>query len=119
MPQKYLCNNRCLGDTVLTGRDVVDIIPEKQFDRFLPGDIFTDKECSRCGALALPERPEQPPAVPDMSIDYTKLAKKIALLDYIRHDMRVIRRPDDVILLDELIEHCEEVRDRKPFAPAP
>ena len=112
---RYLCNNGCLGDSVLTESDVIDIPLGEILKRHEPGDIFTDKECSHCGAVALPEVPEVP-RVPEVSIDYKKLSAWIGLLDFVKNDTPAVRRPKDQERMAEMIDLLTEIRTKRPFA---
>jgi hypothetical protein len=111
-----------MGERLLQEYEVVPIIAEKLAGRFLPGDTYTDKECSNCGANAIPvEETRKADMLPDpreVTIDYGDLSAQLALLDHIQNDVPPIcNSPNDQATLRKLIILLGQIAGQRPLKP--
>jgi hypothetical protein len=65
--------------------------------RFEPGDVYTDRQCAKCGALCyplLPPPPEPELSSPEIELEVQKIHDSIARLS------KRLKRQDDVAVLE-------------------
>ena len=121
---EYLCTARCQGAGHRSKEgEVVKVVPrERLLELLTPGQMYTETECSHCGALAVPLADETP-TPKKIEVDYAELAaqadmcadlKNRLTIRPLSHNYRTMLNRLELLLRTVIEQRCFKERPEEP-----